>query len=333
MTLTAFLEAVLNGLSFGSILVLTAAGLAITFGVMRVINMAHGEMLMLGAYIAYILRDTDALPRLLNHLGFAVSKQSGLSLDLFTTILLSFLIVGFIGWLLEVLLVRRLYGRPLDTLLATWGVSLALQEGARILFGPDSKNIHRPPFLDTTITDVIPPFIHEWFELEPVPLHVYRLFIIGVAAVCILAIYLCFYWTRFGLKVRAVTQNRAMASAVGISTRWVDSLTFAFGTGLAGVAGCIFAHMYTFDAYTGPNYVVDAFIVVILGGMGSLTGTVVAGLLLGICNSVLVKFLDTFQTTGGSSDMLAKASVLLVVVIFLLIRPSGLISARERVYD
>ena len=206
-----------NSISLGSILILVALGLAITFGVMGVINMAHGEMLMLGAYTALVITD----PRC--HIG----------LNIFAAMPASFLVVGFIGYLMEVSLIRFLYKRPLDTLLATWGVGMILQQVILLGFGADLKPMHLPAVLGG-----------HW-DVGQLTIPVYRIFIVGVMLLCLLAVYLWFYRTSFGLKIRAVVQNRPMASALGINTRWVDSLTFAFSSGLAGVAGVMLAHLYT----------------------------------------------------------------------------------------
>ena len=294
MNQTALIEGLFNGLSFSSILILTALGLAITFGVMRVINMAHGEMIMLGAFCAYAMK---------TYLG----------LNLFWSIPVSFLAVGAVGYLLEVTLIRFLYGRPLDTLLATWGVGLVLQKVVSNRLGSEAKMLSPPDILSSS------------WEVGGITFGVYRIFIVGFTALCVGAVYLCFFKTSFGLKVRAVTQNRAMASAVGISTRDVDAFTFALGTGLAGVAGCILGHMYSIKPDIGTSYVVDAFMVVILGGTGQLMGTVVGGALIGTSNSVVAKILN--------NEPIARVVVLLMVITFIQFRPSGMFAPRERVYD
>ncbi len=296
MTATAFGEALSNSLSLSSILILTALGLAITFGVMRVINMAHGEMLMLGAYTAHV-----------------VTAEKYLGLNLYWAIPISFLVVAFVGYLMEVCLIRFLYGRPLDTLLATWGVGLILQQVINLTFGANLVPMHLPEELQG-----------HW-EIGSLNLPRYRVFIVGVTALCLLAIYLWFYWTSFGLKIRAVVQNRPMASALGISTRTVDSMTFAFATGLAGVAGCIMGHLYNVQYTMGGDYVVEAFMVVILGGMGQLSGSVAGGVVIGTGNGFASKLLG--------NEVMAKVVILAMVVGFLLIRPSGLFVTKERAYD
>src|SRR4051794_2367991 len=248
MNATDLGAAISNSLSLCSILILTALGLAITFGVMRVINMAHGELLMLGAYTAYVVTD-----------------ERYLSLNLFVAIPAAFLVVGAVGYLLEVCLIRFLYGRPLDTMLATWGVGLILQQVILLTLGADRNSMSMPPILYGLVA------------IGGVNIPIFRLFIVGITAMCLLSVYLWFYWTSFGLKIRAVVQNRAMASALGISTRRVDSLTFAFATGLAGLAGCLVGHLYNVNYNIGPDYAVEAVMGVTLGGMGQMVGRVAGG--------------------------------------------------------
>jgi urea transport system permease protein len=296
LTLTDAAAALSNSLSLGSILILTALGLAITFGVMGVINMAHGEMLMLGAYTAFVVTDPQ-------HLG----------LNLFCAIPISFAAVALVGYLMEVCLVRFLYGRPLDTLLATWGVGMILQQTVNLKFGANLQAMHLPEMLQGG------------WNIGQVTIPVYRVFIVGVTALCLLAVYLWFYRTSFGLKIRAVVQNRAMASALGVSTRLVDSLTFAFAAGLAGVAGCILAHLYNVKYNMGNDYIVDAFMVVILGGMGQLGGAVGGGAIIGTANSFTEKLL-------GNTSM-ARVLVLVAVIALIFIRPSGLFRTKGRSYE
>lgn len=325
MTPSDLSSALSNSLSLGSILILTALGLAITFGVMRVINMAHGDMLMLGAYTAFIVTD-----------------PKWLGLNIYVAVPIAFLVVGAVGYLLEVCLIRFLYGRPLDTLLATWGVSMIVQQTVLMVsrqFDADRPEMHMPAELQGS------------WPIAGVSIPVYRVFIVGVTALCLAAVYLWFYWTSFGLKIRAVVQNRAMASAVGISTRRVDALTFAFATGLAGVAGCIMAYLYNVSYNMGSDYIVQAFMVVILGGMGYLlTGSIAGGVVIGASSSFLTKILgsswaadaaaqlgftpsDWAQAVGNNSESMSSVGVLLIVVAFVLMRPAGLFVTRERSYD
>lgn len=296
MNVTVISEAISNSISFSSILILSALGLAITFGVMRVINMAHGDMMMLGAYTTFVVTDAGYL-----------------GLDIYAAIPISFVVVGFVGYMMEICLIRFMYGRPLDTLLATWGVGMIVQQCVNLTFGADLQSLNLPSVLTGG------------FEIGGVTIPYYRMFILGVTCLCLLGVYIWFFRTSFGLKIRAVVQNRSMASALGISTRRVDSLTFAFATGLAGVAGSILAYLYTTKYTMGNDYLVEAFMVVILGGMGQLGGSVLGGMLYGTSFSVVEKGL-------GSAPM-AKAIILLSVVTFLLIRPSGIFVAKERSYE
>ncbi len=309
MDLTDLSSALSNSLSLGSILILTALGLAITFGVMRVINMAHGEMMMLGAYTALAVSN----PGLLFGVAPEAAPVAHSGLTLLLAIPASFLVVAFVGYLMEVSLIRFLYGRPLDTLLATWGVGMILQQVVLLRFGANLQPMHLPEMLQGG------------WAVGGLTIPVYRVFIVVITLLCLLAVYLWFYKTSFGLKIRAVVQNRPMAAALGINTRWVDSLTFAFASGLAGVAGCILAHLYTVKYNMGADYIVEAFMVVILGGVGQLLGTVGGGAMIGAGDSVVEKLL------GNAS--LAKVVVLLAVIAFIQFRPSGLFVTKERSYD
>ncbi len=296
MDSTDLANALSNSMSLGSIFILTALGLAITFGVMRVINMAHGEMLMLGAYTAIV-----------------VTNDRYLGLSFYWAIPLSFLTVAFVGYLLEICLIRFLYGRPLDTLLATWGVGMILQQIVKLTFGSKLEAVKIPEALDGNLA------------LGSVTLSTYRLFIAGITGMCLLAVYLLFYRSRFGLQVRAVVQNRQMAAALGISTRRIDSLTFAFACGLAGVAGCIMSQLYSIKYNMGADYIVEAFLVVILGGLGQLLGSVGGGAIVGTASSFTDKIVH--------DTSLAKVIVLGAVMAFVLARPSGMFSAKERSYE
>jgi urea transport system permease protein len=270
--------------------------LAITFGVMKVINMAHGDMVMLGAYTALV-----------------VTNDHYLNLNIYWAIPISFIFVGFIGYLLEVCLIRFLYGRPLDTLLATWGVGMIIQQIILLSFGANLQAMSQPPSLQGTLA------------IGQVSIPVYRIFVVGVCLLALFGVYAWFYWTSFGLKIRAVVQNRPMASALGISTRWVDSLTFAFATGLAGVAGCILGHLFTVKYNMGADYIVEAFLVVILGGLGKLAGSVGAGSLIGVAEGFTDKVIGDL--------VMAQLYVMCAVIVFLLIRPQGLFTTKERSYE
>ena len=307
-----------NSISLSSILILTALGLAITFGVMRVINMAHGDLLMLGAYTAFFFTDKRALPHVVrgigNWFGATWDIDFGFGFNLYMAIPLSFLVVAFVGYLMEILLIRHLYGRPLDTLLATWGVGMILQQSVYHIFGPNLQPMHMPEELQGGL------------RLGELTIPTFRFFIVAVTLLCLLLVYLWFYQTTLGLQVRAVVQNRAMASALGISTRRVDAFSFAFASGFAGVAGCIFAHLYNVNYGMGSEYVVDAFMVVILGGLGQIPGAIAGGILIGTTNNVITK-------VYGIDEVIAKVIVLLMIVAFIMVRPSGLVKTRERSYD
>jgi urea transport system permease protein len=340
MSTTDLESALSNSISLSSIFILTALGLAITFGVMRVINMAHGDMLMLGAYTAYLVTDPAKLPKLLNTmLGLDPwDPQQRIELSVYHAIPICFLVLAAIGYLMEVGLIRFLYGRPLDTLLATWGVGLVVQNTVLLILGTDRQAMELPP----SLVGFIP--------VGGVNIPKYRIFIVGITLVCLLAVYLWFFWTSFGLKIRAVVQNRSMASALGISTRRVDALTFAFATGLAGVAGCIMAYLYKVGYNMGNDYIVEAFMVVILGGTGKLAGSVAAAILLGTSISFTTKILRSpslqeFAASIGIShehwdrlivmsvESMGRVVVLALVIVVILIRPSGLFVTRERTYD
>jgi urea transport system permease protein len=338
MNVSDFGAALSNSLSLGSILILAALGLAITFGVMRVINMAHGDLMMLGAYTALVVTD----PR---YLG----------LNLFVAIPAAFLFVALIGFLIEVCLLRFLYGRPLDTLLATWGVGLILQQAVNLTFGANLQPMHLPEGWPTTY------HLTSWLSVQPFTLTGlvrvgnlaipnYRIFIGCIALLCLLVVYLWFYKTSFGLKIRAVVQNRPMAAALGISTRRVDSLTFAFASGLAGIAGCILAHLYNANYQMGKDYIVEAFMTVILGGMGNLSGSVASGAIIGTGDSFTAKllgakWLQEFATSLGfsphtweqmvvrNSEAMSSVLVLIIVITIIWFRPRGLFAARERSYE
>jgi len=281
-----------NGVSVASILLLVALGLAFSFGLMNVINMAHGELIMVGAYVAYLfglVAGPASFP-------FAIPA--------------AFLVAGAIGYVVEVALIRHLYGRPLDTLLATWGVGLVLQQLARSIFGAPNVQVTAPSWLNGGL-----------YVVDGLLLPYKRLFIIGLVAACVVAIYLYLARTVAGRRLRAVMQNRSMAAALGVPTRRVDALTFALGSGLAGVAGCALALMGPIGPALGTYYIVDAFMVVILGGVGQLAGTVAAALLIGVFNTA-------FEL--GSTASLGKVFVLVLIVAFLQWKPRGLVALRAR---
>lgn len=289
-----------NAVSVGSILLLVALGLAFSFGLMGVINMAHGELLMIGAYTAYVLQrqfvETFGSP--------------GRGSYFLVALPVAFLVAALLGIVLERLLLSRLYGRPLDTLLATWGVSLVLQQGARSIFGAPNVQVLSPGWLNGGVN-----------VTAGLTLPYKRLFIIFLVLSCLAAVYL--YMTRAagGRRMRAVMQNREVAGALGVRTRRVDTLTFALGSGLAGVAGCALALLGPIGPSLGTYYIVDAFLIVVVGGVGQLTGAVGAAFVIGGLN-VIVEY--------GTSASLAKVLVFLLVIAFLQWRPSGLVAARAR---
>lgn len=298
-----------NGLSIGSILLLASLGLAFSFGLMKVINMAHGEFIMAGAYTTYIFQTFLAEP-----LRGAGAQKEGLVFLL--SIVAAFFIVGALGYLLEVLVIRRLYGRPLDTLLATWGLSLILQQIARS-YDPRNVPVTAPAWLSGRIT-AAPGLVFPYS----------RLFIIGLAVLCVIGVYLYLYHTTNGRRTRAVMQNREMAASLGVATRRVDALTFALGAGLAGVAGSALTLLGQIGPQLGTGYIVDAFLVVVLGGVGSLPGTVLAAILIGTLNPIFQMWLSNAGFDSAAS--LGKVVVLLVVIAFLQFRPNGLLALRSR---
>lgn len=294
------LSQLFNGLSYGSILLLVAVGLAFSFGLMNVINMAHGEFIMVGAYTAYVLE----------RLFTSVLGAVGVDVYFLAAIPVAFVVAGVMGMLLERTLIRRLYGRPLDTLLATWGVSLLLQQGARTLFGAQNVQVTVPSWLrggmEVTGTFAMP------FS---------RLFILVLVTVCVTGLYMYIGKTSAGRRMRAVMQNREVANALGVDAPRVDMMTFGLASGLAGVAGCALALLGSVGPTLGTKWIVDAFLVVILGGIGQLVGTIVAALSIGWSN-VILEYVSTAS--------LAKVLVFLIVIAFLQFRPAGIVSRRGR---
>jgi urea transport system permease protein len=299
----AFALQLFNGLSAGSILLLIALGLAVTFGLMNVINMAHGELMMAGAYAAYITQNLfkDYLP------------ASWFDSYFILALLVSFVVSALIGLVLETALIRFLYGRPLDSLLATWGVGMMLQQLARSVFGAPNVAVISPSWLDGG-----------WQAAGGVLLPYKRLFIIALVAVVLAGMYLYIYRSAEGRRMRAVMQNRDMAACLGISTRRVDALTFALGSGIAGIAGCALTLMGPIGPSLGTYYIVDAFMVVVLGGVGKLIGTFAGALGIGLANTL-------FEAWTNAS--LGKVLVFACVVAFLQWKPMGLAAMRTRSLD
>lgn len=293
---------VFNGLSLGSILLLIAIGLAITFGLMRVINMAHGELIMIGAYTAYIIQ-----------LVFNKLPAAWFDLYFILAIPVGFLIAACFGMLIEVSLIRFLYKRPLDSLLATWGVGLVLQQLARTIFGAPNVGVTRPSFLEGG-----------WWVFGGLYLPYTRIFIIILALACLIGLYLYLYKSNNGRKIRAVMQNRDMASCLGVPVRKIDRLTFALGSGLAGIAGVVLTLIGPIGPSIGLNYIVDAFIVVVVGGAGTLIGSLAGAFSIGVMNT----FLEFWTNTS-----MGKVLIFVTVIIFLQWRPSGIVALKSRVLD
>ena len=297
-----FITTLFNGLSLSSIILLTSLGLAITFGLMRVINMAHGEFVMIGAYMTYVTQQ----------LFSAFLPSSMRDWYYIAALPLAFAATFLLGAVLEKLVISRLYGREIDALLATWGISLILQQAARSIFGAQGVNVNAPKFLSGGLTVAGCTFSYN------------RLFILGLVLVCLGGVGLLMYRTAFGRQVRAVMQNRPMAQCMGINSRRVDSLTFSLGSGLAGLAGCSLALLGSIDATVGQNYIVNSFMAVVLGGVGRLLGTVVGSTAIGGASI----FAENY-----TSATIAKAIVLLLVIVFLQKRPQGLFTIRSRSLD
>lgn len=281
------------GLSNGSILLLAALGLSLTFGQMGVINNAHGEFMMAGAYTAYVMGTVFA------------SKTLALGLALVA----GFVVAGLLGLLLDVLLLSRMRTRPLDTLLVTFGVSLVLQQVARDIFGSTGVYAQAPEALT-----------------EPVTLFGYdfpasRLFIFVVSVVCVAALYAVLKFTPLGRRIRATAENRDLAEVSGISTATVDHLTFFIGSGIAGIAGVALSLLNSISYNFGTSFIVQAFLVVVAGGVGQLKGAVIASFALGLCQSAIEL---------PTSSSIAQMSIFLIVVIFLQFRPQGLVAVRSR---
>ncbi len=301
MSFEIFLMQAFNGLSLSMILVLMALGLAIVFGLMGVINMAHGELMAMGAYTTYA-----------TSLLFANLMPGLMDVYFLVGIVLAFCVTFCFGYAMERGLIRFLYQRPLDTMLATWGLSLVLQQVFRHVFGPKEVGVPTASWLQGAWAPAMIP--GAFFPLS-------RIFIIALALLVSLGVYLLLFRTRWGLRIRAVTQNRAMAGAAGINTEKVDAMTFAFGCGLAGIAGSSFTMLASTGPVAGQQYIVDTFIVVVFGGVGSLFGTMLSAMIIGILQSI-------FEFTMSGS--MAKASILLLVIVALYFRPNGLFASKVR---
>jgi urea transport system permease protein len=289
------------GLSLGSVLLLAAIGLAITFGVMGVINMAHGEMVMLGAYVTFVVQQAIR--------GY---DPSLFGYSLIIAIPLAFVVTGAVGILIERSIIRFLYGRPLETLLATWGLSLILQQLVRTIFGPTNKDVGNPSWMSGA------------FDLGGMTITYNRLWIIVFAMIVFAALLAMLRFTRLGLEMRAVTQNRAMAAVMGIRTARIDALTFGLGSGIAGIAGVALSQIDNVSPNLGQGYIIDSFLVVVFGGVGNLWGTLVGALTLGVAN----KFLEPF-----AGAVLGKIAILVFIILFIQKRPRGMFALKGRAVE
>ncbi|MFD1697607.1 urea ABC transporter permease subunit UrtB [Roseibium aestuarii] len=289
------------GLSLGSVLLLAAIGLAITFGVMGVINMAHGEMVMIGAYVTFVVQEIirGSAPWLFDY-------------SLFIALPLAFLVSGAIGVGVERFIIRFLYGRPLETLLATWGLSLILQQAVRSLFGPTNREVGNPAWMSGA------------FDLGQLTITYNRMWIVVFAMLVFAGLMLVLKRTSFGLFTRAVTQNRRMAASMGIRTPWIDALTFGLGSGIAGIAGVALSQIDNVSPNLGQGYIIDSFMVVVFGGVGNLWGTLVGAMTLGVVN----KFLEPY-----AGAVLGKILVLVFIILFIQKRPRGLFALKGRAVE
>jgi urea transport system permease protein len=289
------------GLSLGSVLLLAAIGLAITFGVMGVINMAHGEMVMIGAYVTFAVQEVMR--------GYYVGLMD---YALIIAVPLAFIIAGLVGILIERGIIRFLYGRPLETLLATWGLSLILKQAVRTAFGPTNRDVSAPPWMSGA------------FNVGHITITYNRLWIICFTLAVFVALLAMLRFTRLGLEMRAVTQNRAMASAMGIRTGRIDALTFGLGSGIAGIAGVALSQIDNVSPNLGQGYIIDSFMVVVFGGVGNLWGTLVGAFTLGIAN----KFLEPL-----AGAVLAKIAILVLIILFIQKRPRGIFALKGRAVE
>jgi urea transport system permease protein len=291
-------QSVYYGISLGSVLLLAAFGLAITFGVMGVFNMAHGEMVMIGAYTTFVVQEI-------------IRTRAPFLFDwsLAIAVPLAFVVAGAVGIAIERTIIRFLYGRPLETLLATFGLSLVLQQAVRVAFGPSNREVGNPSWMSGS------------FDLAGLTLTNNRMWIIVFAALVLMALMVVLRRTSFGLQMRAVTQNRRMASSMGIRTSWVDALTFGVGSGVAGIAGVALSQLDNVSPNLGQGYIIDSFMVVVFGGVGNLWGTLVGALSLGVANKIL-------EPVAGA--VLGKIIVLVLIVLFIQRKPRGLFPLKGR---
>ncbi len=302
LAFAGFLANIFQGISLGSVLLLAAIGLAITFGVMGVINMAHGEMVMLGAYTTFMVQEV-----------FRASFPGAFDYSVLVAIPIAFVVTGVIGIGIERGIIRFLYGRPLETLLATWGLSLILQQAVRTLFGPTNREVGNPSWMSGA-----------WEVTGGLTLTYNRIWIIVFALLVFALLMALIRRSSYGLQMRAVTQNRPMASSMGIRTGWVDAMTFGLGSGIAGMAGVALSQIDNVSPNLGQGYIIDSFMVVVFGGVGNLWGTLVGALSLGLVN----KFLEPY-----AGAVLAKIFILVAIILFIQKRPRGLFALRGRAVE
>ena len=306
------------GISLGSVLLLAAIGLAITFGVMGVINMAHGEMVMLGAYATFVVQETIRTKTIVlgfpGMLAFEIPLPFNISLDwsLPIAIPIAFLVAALVGMAIERTIIRFLYGRALETLLATWGLSLVLQQAVRSTFGPTNREVSNPSWMSGA------------FELGQITITYNRLWILCFTLAVFALLLAMLRFTALGLEMRAVTQNRRMAAAMGIKTSRVDALTFGLGSGIAGIAGVALSQIDNVSPNLGQGYIIDSFMVVVFGGVGNLWGTLVGAFTLGIAN----KFLEPV-----AGAVLGKIAILVLIILFIQKRPRGLFALKGRAVE
>jgi urea transport system permease protein len=298
LQLWSLLQNVWYGISASSVLLLAAIGLAITFGVMGVINMAHGEMVMIGAYTTFVVQ--SLLPPWLAQWSLAISLP------------LAFIAAGLVGILIERLVIRYLYGRPLETLLATWGVSLVLQQSVRTIFGANNRQVSAPHFMSGS------------FQFGGLSIGSGRMWIIVLSIVVFFALQAILRATPFGLRMRAVTQNRRMAASMGISTSLIDMFAFALGSGIAGIAGVALSQIDNVSPNLGQGYIIDSFMVVVLGGVGNLWGTLLGAVVLGLANKLLEPVIGA---------VLGKILLLVFIILFIQKRPRGLFALKGRAVE
>jgi urea transport system permease protein len=289
------------GISLGSVLLLAAIGLAITFGTMGVINMAHGEMVMIGAYTTFVVQE------LIRNFAPGLFGAS-----LFIALPLAFLVAGAIGILIERTVIRFLYGRPLETLLATWGLSLILQQTVRTIFGPTNREVGTPAWMSGAL------------EIGSLSLTYNRIVIVVFAIAVFTTLLLVLRYTSLGLYVRAVTQNRRMAGSMGIRTDRIDALAFGLGSGVAGIAGVALSQIDNVSPNLGQSYIIDSFMVVVFGGVGNLWGTLVGAMTLGIANKLLEPY---------AGAVLGKIVLLIAIILFIQRRPRGLFALKGRAVE